>query len=441
MGSTGLSGLRQGEDSVSVPLRSRIHHLGAAHSVSVLSLDDEDINNVQVAQLLKTWSASLADRLDKVEDYVASFIAFLETADIRMFPSQGEGSWSGSSMSWLLENASYELVSDFFNSDEELLSLFRDSGTARSIPDLSRMHDIFLRLLDEKIDERYRLGISYTSFPLSLSVSFFQENLDQVGFDRSWVSTLASAFQVQLTTNFGVEDSEDFPLSEKFIESLVHYCALLVCTRLSDSERGAVLTFVGYGEKQTYPVVVTIVIDGFLLKVQYYSLKLDDHAYWAGEGFGSSDLADAPEIDVAAEHYPLWCHSLDSNRPVKLLTIGGTGLSKAWKTGISDSMIESIESKISSENSEDQEASTQAVLDQFSSTIEDLRRSREYAFNERARSLDLRGQTHVVESLLRLEAYNALNNEGENAILDMGTPIQVFTLVPGQGPVWLKDEL
>ena len=453
IGSTGLSGLRQAEDSVSVPLRSRIHYIGDTHSVAVLSLDDEYINNVPVEQLLKTWSASLDERLEKVEDYVASFIEFLETADIRMFPSQGEASWTGSSMSWLLEKVSYELVSEFFNSDEELLSLHTEYGTPRSLKDLSRMHDLFLRLLDEKIEERFKLGIPYTSFTLRQAIAFFQSNLDEAGFEKSWVSTLAQAFQVQLTTNFGFEGTEDFALSEKFVESLLHYSALLICTRLAESEQGAVLSFVGYGEKQTYPVLTSVVIDGVFLKVQYYSVELDNHAYWAGEGYGPTDIAEHDEIEVGAEKYPLWCHSPDSNRPIKMLSIGGTGLCKAWMSGMSDSVVESLFNSLQTENNAylsekdkslvdtEERNSARLLQGQFSSWVDELRLSSERVFNERARSLILKGQAHVVESLLRLESYNGLTNNSQNSVLDMGTPIQLVAIVPGQSPSWLKDEL
>ena len=356
-------------------------------------------------------------------------------------------------MSWLLEQVSSELVSEFFNSDGELFSLHTEYGTPRSLKDLSRMHDIFLRLLDEKIEERFKLGIPYTSFTLREAMAFFQSNLDEAGFEKSWVSTLAQAFEVQLTTNYGFEETQDFALSEKFVESLLHYSALLICTRLAESEQGAVLSFVGYGEKQTYPVLTSVVIDGVFLKVQYYSVELDHHAYWAGEGYGLSDIAEHDEIEVGAERYPLWCHSPDSNRPIKMLSIGGTGLCKAWMSGISDSVVESLLNSVQKDKSgflsendssladTEERNSARLLHGDFSSWADELRRSSEIVFSERARSLILKGQVHVVESLLRLESYNGLTNNSQNSILDMGTPIQLVTIVPGQSPSWLKDEL
>jgi hypothetical protein len=421
-----------------------IYDLGLNHSVSVMHTGRDTINHLPADLVLRDWIRSLDEPLSRIEDYVADFVAHLETADLRMFQSDGEASWKGRSLVWLLNSAGYEIVADLLNKNDDLRGLSDDIEKRCDEAHLQAMHDLTLKYLDLEIAARYSESEYYTAFPLSEAVEFFKNDLEEKGYEKSLIALLGGGFE-DLLTDFSDEDFQNrltLSLSDDFVLSLVDLASLMICTRTPNAEQGAVLTFCGYGSEQAMPAASTIVVDGVFIAPLYYSANLGDHSKWVGLPEFEKDPGNHPSPDAEMGIYPFWVSTPSANVPLVTFQNGGTGILYSWIDGYSASYLEhrrkdlrDLSRKFRDENPE-VDGIWSAKISLAAEPGHDWD-SMNLHFNSLSSKISLKAQSQIVESLVRLETFGSLVDRTDSPWPSLGGPIEVAIIKLGEQLEWI----
>lgn len=456
VGATATASIKMGAGAVQSFTRSDVHELGSDHKVVVLTTGDSEINNLPVGLVISQWKQTLSEPLSKVEDYAASFITFLEDADLRMFPDfGGYANWQRYATGWLLESKSYSLINKFFEESEELQKANSPSGPENSEEVLQARHDLLLKLINDEISRLYRTNENYASLPISVVVDSLSEQIALHGFQNSWGAHLASAFEGQLEStnsaefdNNKVSTTFQFPLSPDFENSVTLLTALVLATRNPDAPQGAIFSFAGYGSAQNTPRLASIVVDGVFIQAKYYPVKLHENAHWMG--LNSDALEDEPQIEVDGETYPLWVSSPSSNEPIVFGTAGERNVLEGYLDGIQSSESNRIQKGFtelivqfseqrdeahSDETSIDTEISAEFMAENLLSTGKyDSRASN---FQSIASSLTVDHITRIVDAVMTLQTFEGAFNDQSDATGFIGGPVDVLN-VTLDGITWKR---
>ena len=238
IGSDTLTTLTSGNgESKTIPNSHKIFDLGDKHSLIVLNSDSGTINGIPTIALVSQWSRTLTEPLDQLEEYKYSFLSWLadqeDDDDFRMTQSI-----SAFVADLIADNVNaiaghfnglrpwYDETQNLINSDPAFARKFK-AAVGKQVGEFMKWVEEFITPVEEELTDT-------------------RITMEKVGLDRILEAWLPLNTCSVITRN-------------KLKTALILLYRYHGYYKHNECELG----FVGYGEKDIYPSVVSIVIEMF----------------------------------------------------------------------------------------------------------------------------------------------------------------------------------